>query len=88
MAFLSLTRAYSYHLFFKIYYSGAPSLFPCQYCSYRSSKYIIIPFKFIKYTHCMELNKKCINVSWELLDKVHKDIISQIKSAFNKLEYI
>ena len=43
--------------------------------------------KSVKYAHCVESNKKYINISWELLNKVHKDIISQIKLIFNELEY-
>ena len=34
----------------------------------------------------MKLNKKYINISWELLNKIYKDTASQIKLIFNKLK--
>ena len=71
--FLFIICIYSYYLFLKIYYSGIPSLFPCQCYFYYNFKYIIMPFKSIKYAQYVELNKKCINISWELLDKICED---------------
>ena len=88
MVFLSTICTHSHRLSLKIYYNGIPFLFFCQRCSRYNFKHIIIFFKFVKYAHYIKLNKKCINISWELLDKVYKNIISLIKLTFNKLEYV
>ena len=73
MVFLFSTYIYSYCPSLKIYYNNIPSLFPCQYYFYHNFKYIIIPSKFIKCAHCVEFNKKYINIFWELLDKICKN---------------
>ena len=86
MVFLFLIYIYSHCLSFEIYYNNILSLFPYQYCFCYNFKYIIISFKSVKCAHCVEFNKKYINIFWELLDKVYKDIASQIKLIFNKLE--
>ena len=44
--------------------------------------------KSVKCAYCAELNKKCINFSWESLDRVQTDMSSQLEAALDELERV
>ena len=45
-----------------------------------------MPSKSVKYASYIELNKKCINISWDSLDRVHDDTFFHLESALDELE--
>jgi len=72
-------------LFSKIEEFGVPQLIPCSFCDSRGFLCVMDPSRSTKCAVCQKRGHKCVNVSWESLDRTRSEKKKEVEQDTDEL---